>query len=317
MPTFILNDENQVNSYGFRVKNFGISFGRFDANPVMLDSHINETDKVLGKWKNRKIEGTQLKADSEFDLAKDSAKVVAGQVDRGYLKGCSMGLGISFESDCWSLSPDGIYDLIKCELMEASVCAVPSNAASVSLISQSTGKPISDFDFKLRLAAVNPANILLNQNPTPGKTYHALTPDQFYRLSVSEQLDYKKNQNAAYLQTVSVLNMERKKQTSTAPTSLTFDHIKNADDFQRMSSGDQLNFKLKFPAQYAAVLNIKRPLTNNDYVGYQRLNTNIGTPSLTDYSHIRNIDDFEKMSNADKLNFKNTCNAQYKALFAR
>jgi hypothetical protein len=63
MPTFVFNDETVVNTYGFRVRNNGGSFNRFDANPVMLNTHINSTEMTLGNWNNRRVEGFQLKGD--------------------------------------------------------------------------------------------------------------------------------------------------------------------------------------------------------------------------------------------------------------
>lgn len=325
MPTFILNDETKVNSYGFRVRNSGISLSRFTTNPVMLDSHINQTSAVLGKWKNWMFDGYLFKADTDFDTSKPSAKDVAGQVDRGYVRGCSMGLGINFDDDAWFLAPDGIYDLVKSELVEGSICAVPSNAASVALINASTGKPINANEFKLNLSAVTPRGITLN---TPaqrqGVFLQVLTPDEFMKLTTTEQLNYKNNNNAAYLQTVDMLRPNKKPLHSAQPTRLTYDDVRTLDDFMRMSTADQLNFKINFEASYLRLFNRTTLLPSatqliNKQTDYyiDRLNDRFGSATLSSYSHVKTIDDFERLPNADKLNFKNTCNAQYMALWRR
>lgn len=54
---FVLNDETQTNSYGFRVKTEGISLTRFESNPVCLNNHKNDTKNVLGKWVDVQKEG--------------------------------------------------------------------------------------------------------------------------------------------------------------------------------------------------------------------------------------------------------------------
>lgn len=130
-PTFVLNDENVTNSYGFRVRNEGIALERFRKNPVILNDHWNGTSSVLGKWDNIRIEGSRLLADAEFDMEDDAAKKIAGKVDRGYIKGCSM--GITFNREYMKANPDGSYELDKSELMEGSIVAVPANAEAIKL----------------------------------------------------------------------------------------------------------------------------------------------------------------------------------------
>jgi hypothetical protein len=149
MPTFILNDESKLNSYGFRVKNAGIDLERFKANPVMLDSHWGgSTSSVIGKWTNIRIEGTLLQADPEFDLEDESAKKIAGKVERGFLKGVSMGL--SYNRSFMVALPDGTFELEKSELLEASIVSIPSNANAIKLYAE-TGELIDEKEIKLSL----------------------------------------------------------------------------------------------------------------------------------------------------------------------
>lgn len=131
MPTFVLNDDSKVNSYGFKVSNEGIDLSRFLANPVMLDQHWNSTSAVIGKWKNIRIEGSKLLADADFDEADETAKKISGKVARGIITGASM--GISFDREEMKQQPDGTWVLTRSELFEASIVAIPSNANALRL----------------------------------------------------------------------------------------------------------------------------------------------------------------------------------------
>lgn len=144
MPTFILNDEATVNSYGFRIQTDGIDTTRFDANPVMLDSHFSDNKSVLGKWVNLTKDGGKLKADDEFDEQDAEALRVKGKVDRGYIRGASMGILMN-PKDLKML--DGVPTLPRCELLEASIVAVPSNAASLVVFSYD-GQKLSEDELK-------------------------------------------------------------------------------------------------------------------------------------------------------------------------
>lgn len=130
MPrTFILNDESVINSFGFMVLNSGIDFTRFNSNPVMLDNH--DPDKIIGRWENVRVEGTQLKADAIFDEEDDDAKKVMGKVDRGFLKGASMGIHpIAGELKAVP-GGDAVPVLTKSELFEGSTTSVPSNSLAL------------------------------------------------------------------------------------------------------------------------------------------------------------------------------------------
>lgn len=130
--TFVLNDETKVNSRGFRVRNAGIGLERFRANPVILSDHWASTSSVIGRWENIRIEGALLKADAVFDEEDEEAAKVAGKVKRGFLKGASMGID-PLTKDNFLMAADGHIDLVKGELMEASIVAIPSNQSAVKL----------------------------------------------------------------------------------------------------------------------------------------------------------------------------------------
>lgn len=125
MPKFILNDENKRNSYGFKIKTEGISLERFEGNPIMLDGHNISNLSAIGKWINIKKENGLLTADTSFDLKDENAKKIAEKVEGGFIKGASM--GISFSKKDFSYE-NGELVLNHCEIYEASIVAVPSNA---------------------------------------------------------------------------------------------------------------------------------------------------------------------------------------------
>jgi len=149
MPTFVINDETKINSYGFRTRNSGIDLERFNLNPVMLDEHYNSNWAVVGKWLNIRIEGTKLLADTEFDSLDEAAKRLEGKVDRGYIKACSM--GITYDREKMVLAPDGKYELTESELYEVSIVAIPSNANAIRLYA-STGVLIPENEVRLSIA---------------------------------------------------------------------------------------------------------------------------------------------------------------------
>jgi HK97 family phage prohead protease len=131
MEHFIWNDETVLNSYGFAVRNAGGRFSRFNNNPVMLLGH--DSSKVIGRWENMRTEGAQLVATPVFDEADPEALAVKGKVERGFLRGCSLGIDILK----WELAamPDGSVVPVasEWEWCEASLCAVPSNGAAIRL----------------------------------------------------------------------------------------------------------------------------------------------------------------------------------------
>jgi len=149
MATFILNDETKRNSYGFRVINSGINLSRFKKNPVMLNRHKSSNEEVIGLWKNIRVEGDQLLADAEFDTEDELAKKIASKVEKGYLKGCSMGISISHDTG-FEKEEKGNLILRKCELLEASIVAVPSNAGAIKLYHE--GQLMSKADIQLSIS---------------------------------------------------------------------------------------------------------------------------------------------------------------------
>ncbi|WP_312207692.1 HK97 family phage prohead protease [Empedobacter sp.] len=137
--SFVLNDENQQNNYGFRVLNAGINLERFRQNPVCLNDHRNNTKDVLGTWIDLKFEGSQFLGSPEFDTNDPEGKEVVRKVEAGKIKGCS--LGFDFNPEDFEVI-NGEVVLTKCELKEISIVAIPSNSKTITLYN-TEGKQLS------------------------------------------------------------------------------------------------------------------------------------------------------------------------------
>lgn len=144
MKRFVLSDERVINSYGFRVLTAGINMERFNNNPICLNDHKNSTKDVLGIWEDIKKDEHTLTATPKFDTEDADGKEVVRKVKSGTLKGCS--IGITFEPD-YMLMIDGVLTLTKCELLEASICAVPSNSAAIVLYNKAE-QPLTETEVK-------------------------------------------------------------------------------------------------------------------------------------------------------------------------
>lgn len=127
---FILSDETE-NSYGFTILTDGIDTTRFETNPVMLDGHMNDNERVLGAWDDVIVDKqNRLTALPVFDTEDEKAKRIAAKVESGFIRGASV--GIMFNPDDMK-KKNGRLILEKCELIEASIVAVPSNKNALRL----------------------------------------------------------------------------------------------------------------------------------------------------------------------------------------
>lgn len=172
----VLCDSNNVNSYGFRTSLDGMDLKRFQSNPVMLMSH--DADKVIGRWENIAIVDGKLTADAVFDTDDEDAKKIAGKVERGFLRGVSVGL--MTDIDDFVKDEDGNYTLTKSELMEASICAIPSDSNAIVLYDKKHTK-LSFGDIKLKL------NNQININMAEVKELEAKLAEKDARIAEMEQ----------------------------------------------------------------------------------------------------------------------------------
>lgn len=149
---FVFNDQNQPNSYGFRILTAGISLKRFNKNPIMLNQHWNSTSNVLGKWENVRLEKDLLLGEPVFDIEDEEALKVSGKVEREFINSCSMGITFKRE-DLKIIGTELIME--KCELYECSIVAVPSNANSIRLYAES-GELLKDDEVKQLCLSLQP-----------------------------------------------------------------------------------------------------------------------------------------------------------------
>ncbi|MGJ5643213.1 HK97 family phage prohead protease [Formosa sp. S-31] len=162
---FVFNDEAQKNSYGFFIPTNGVDLTRFSKNPIMLDSHVNSTRAVIGAWEDIKADKGILSGLPVFDSDDESAAVIEGKVNRGFIKSCSM--GVRFNRDDLKFVA-GELVLEKCELYEVSIVAVPSNANAIRLYVDDSNTPLTEQEVQnlcLALAPTDPAGLNPTQNP--------------------------------------------------------------------------------------------------------------------------------------------------------
>lgn len=306
MPTIVLNDEKKVNSYGFRIPNAGIDLKRFKANPVMLDQHYNSTGYVIGRWTNIRIEGSQLLADTEFDSEDERAAAIEGKVERGFIKAASM--GVSYNRENMKANPDGTYDLTKCEMFEASIVAIPSNANALKLYHDS-GMLMDESEIKLSLQELKDTEINLQtdmkQIVLQVSTLLALglqnTEDN---AQVSAAIEKLVKDHADLKAEKEGLETKLKSVTEANATALV---DKAIDDGKLTADMKESWVKMAcsdFEAASKTIANLKGKSTLADQVE----NKNVGD--------IKTMDDFEKLSDEKKLAWKEANPDAYKALMA-
>ncbi len=159
--TFKISDES-LNGYGFWVKSDGINLSGFNANPVMLYNH-NKEAMPIGTWANLRVENGELLADAEFDIDDALGKEVARKVEKGIIRGASMGLRIRRFSDDPALIKPGQQraTLVESELSEVSITAFPSNRNALRLFDVAGELSLSD---KTDNSLIPTLNINKNQN---------------------------------------------------------------------------------------------------------------------------------------------------------
>lgn len=126
MKEFLLSDES-INSYGFKVLTSGINLKNFKRNPVMYYNHDRDMG-VIGKWTNIYTKGSELFATPVFDEKDVLASKVAGKIKDGFIRAVSIGIdNIQLEK------VDGEMIVTACDMIECSVCDIPSNKNALML----------------------------------------------------------------------------------------------------------------------------------------------------------------------------------------
>ncbi len=144
---FILSDES-INSYGYRIKTAGIDTSIFESNPVMLLEH--DSLNLIGRWNDLRIKGAQLLADPEFDTDDELATKTSKRVEKGYLRGVSVGLQILEVGEERTAEGAIVPVVTKSQLLEASLCALPSNSNALRLYNKA-GQLMNEQEARLSL----------------------------------------------------------------------------------------------------------------------------------------------------------------------
>lgn len=307
MPAFVLNDESKVNSYGFRVLNTGIDLRRFKTNPVMLNQHYNSISYVLGYWENIRIDGSKLIADSKFDLEDEATKSVAGKVDRGFIKSCSM--GITFNREYMKANPDGAYILEKCELMEASIVAVPSNANALTLYAE-TGELLEEKEIKLSLQNLKTDIKITKEN---NMEKFILSPAALTALGL---------QNADDATAVStaigklIANYDAAKLAHTALQAESDNRVKAQAEVLVNGAIAEGKLSADMKDEFIQMAIATPALATKVIAGMPGKKSLAGTVNNKEAGAVKSDEDFQKLSLTEQLEFKTERPDEYKKIFA-
>lgn len=314
MPQFILNDENIANSYGFKILTKGIGLERFKQNPVMLDGHNPSNLSVIGTWKDIKTENGNLLADTAFDIEDEKAKAIAGKVERGIIKACSM--GISFNKEDFSYE-NGNLILHKCELLEASIVAIPSNANALRLYAD--GELLNDTDIKALClnVAQDSKNNFNNKNM---KKIQLLAT-----VLVALGLDSKTEINENDINTA-VLNLQKAKEDAESKLQLSEEKLNAFLAKEKADKEAKITEMVDLAVQKGQITADKKQtfidLANQDFdlakstidaiPAKKTFSAGVQTPTGT--NGVATMEDFQKLSLSEQLAFKNANPVAYQEI---
>lgn len=177
--TFVLSDES-INAYGYKLKTEGIDTSVFDTNPVMLLEH--DSDKLIGRWNNLRIEGSRLLADPDFDADDELAVRTSKKVENGFLRGASAGFMILEVGEERTAEGALVPVVLKSKLLEASLVALPGNSNALRLYN-TQGQLLSQKEAQLSIKEMLSAKT----ETTPEKSYNVkLTADNLKALGLPE-----------------------------------------------------------------------------------------------------------------------------------
>jgi HK97 family phage prohead protease len=310
---FVFNDQNQTNSYGFKILTSGISLKRFNKNPIMLNQHWNSTESVLGKWTNIRVENDLLLGEPVFDIEDAEALKVSGKVEREFINSCSMGITFNRE-DLKIIGTELIME--KCELYECSIVAVPSNANSIRLYSKS-GTLLKDDEVKqlclslqpevlenqeLQLNPINMKKILLSVASLVALNFDKSTPEVDVE-KVEEAILALSKENATLKSKVLLLESEKESAKETVIVEMINLAVTEGripatkkDDFVNLAKA---NFELAKATIEA--IPAKKTLSGD-------ISNPAGSTEMTK-------EDFQKLSFSAQLEFKTNNPTEYKKMF--
>ncbi|KMQ70317.1 HK97 family phage prohead protease [Chryseobacterium koreense] len=311
---FVLNDETKVNQFGFRVSNAGLDLDRFRANPVILDNHSMSNYSVLGRWENIQIEGNLLTAEAVFDDADPNAKEIARKVAAGFIKGSSLGLN-PYSMSNFVIAPDDTYDLVKSEVLEASIVPIPNNANAIKLYAATADsiKELQETDIsEILLMASDLSQFNINNSMKkitltlsavaalglPGNT---LEHDE--ALVNEKIINLKSDLDAANLKIKGFQDLENDKKAKLSADTVKADIA--AGKIDATKEADYIKLHAEFPDLYKS--------TVTDAPARNKLGAQVTGVQVAD---VKTMDDFQKLDLNAQLEFKNSNPDAYKALFS-
>lgn len=169
--TFCVHDES-VNTYGFRMLTSGANLEEFKKNPVVLYNH-NDWEAPIGRGENIRVEDGKILVDVLFDEEDDKGRMVAGKVERGFLRMASMGAWPPEEvSDDPALKLPGQTGptATKWTMREMSVCPIGSNHNALAMYDRATNKRIDLSDSQALIKLVD-KNFSINHKTPSNMSY--------------------------------------------------------------------------------------------------------------------------------------------------
>lgn len=179
---FIICD-NSVNRYSWRLLVEGIDLSGFIKNPVCCYQH-DTYSVAVGKWKDLKIVGEQLKGTVEFDRNDEESVRLYWKYKDGFMSAVSLNIiPLETSEDKKLLLPGQKYPTVtKSELLEISLVTIPGQKNAVKLSTPEGG------EYKLNLVTNNNSK-KMDQETDQGKE----------TIQLREQLEKQKKLNAENL----------------------------------------------------------------------------------------------------------------------
>ncbi len=322
---FFVNDENVKNSYGFYINTLGIKMDRFNDNPVMLNNHLNSNENVIGNWSDALKESGKLKLKPHFDEETDLGKDVAGKVDRGYLKGCSMGIIPNWDSV--EKFGDRLI-MMECELAEVSIIPVPSNKGAIAIYS-SQGELMKEEDVKsLCLTLTEKINgIPENLNPKLDMKKILLSMACLMALGFKDQPTDGHEASDVESKVLDLANKLKAVETENQDLKLAAKTAKDAQEAAvKLAANQKVDLAItqgKIPADKKDAfvqLGISSPevleTTLASIPAKQNFSAGITVPGGNGGVEVKNIEDFQKLSLDEQLSFRNDSPEAYRKLFS-
>jgi HK97 family phage major capsid protein/HK97 family phage prohead protease len=127
---YVMSDET-VDRYGDVIDVKGWQLGNFKNNPIALFGH--DSDFIVGKWVNVRVEGGKLKGKLELLRAGISARLdeIRAAVEAGVLRAVSVGFRPLAEPEMRDGGRGAIYR--KQELVECSLVSIPANPNALAV----------------------------------------------------------------------------------------------------------------------------------------------------------------------------------------